>query len=197
MSSDTADVNHLVLGGGVGRGESIGDVEVNEWSELLTNEQEIAVAHPVSFPHQHKKMDGKFKNGEPSMPHWHNQNNHMLIEKKQAPAPPRKNEYYSHNGNGFRKQSSIMAQQIEVKPSPPSLPPKTLSTSNNSYSLNGVGQMNNHLNNQIETIFIPTKQSLSHISSSLVKEVAELNGDISQLVPKLVLDKLVEKKNIP
>ena len=53
--------------------------------------------------------------------------------------------------------------------------------------------MNKTLCDSIETIFIPASQSLSHISSSLVKEVASLGGDVSSLVPPIVLAYLTEK----
>ena len=51
-----------------------------------------------------------------------------------------------------------------------------------------MAMMNRALAPELETIFIPTKQSLSHISSSLVKEIALLGGDISAFVPPLVLE---------
>lgn len=56
-----------------------------------------------------------------------------------------------------------------------------------------MAMMNSHLSEKLETIFIPTKQSLSHVSSSLVKEVVKLGGDVSALVPKLVYQNLVKK----
>jgi pantetheine-phosphate adenylyltransferase len=51
-----------------------------------------------------------------------------------------------------------------------------------------ISTMNSILNPKIETIFIPTLQKLSHISSSLVKEIAKFKGDVSSLVPKEILD---------
>lgn len=53
--------------------------------------------------------------------------------------------------------------------------------------------MNKNLCADIETIFIPTSQELSHISSSLVKEVAVMGGDVSRLVPVIVNQRLREK----
>ncbi len=53
-----------------------------------------------------------------------------------------------------------------------------------------MAMMNRKLNRKLETIFIPSRQDLSHISSSLVKEVASLGGDISGLVPDCVKDAL-------
>lgn len=46
-------------------------------------------------------------------------------------------------------------------------------------------QMNAHLTG-VETVFIPTAASLGYVSSSLVKEVAALGGDVSALVPPSV-----------
>ena len=53
-----------------------------------------------------------------------------------------------------------------------------------------MAMMNRTLCQDLETIFIPTKQSLSHISSSLVKQIASLGGDISGFVPAPVLKEL-------
>lgn len=44
----------------------------------------------------------------------------------------------------------------------------------------------------IETVFIPAEASYSHLSSTLLKEVASLGGDISPFVPKAVLKRLSE-----
>ncbi|RKD34375.1 pantetheine-phosphate adenylyltransferase [Thermohalobacter berrensis] len=46
--------------------------------------------------------------------------------------------------------------------------------------------MNRNLDNDIETLFLMTSAKYSFLSSSLVKEVARFNGDISDLVPKSV-----------
>ena len=66
MCSAKTDVDHLVL---TEVGDAIGDMEINEWSELLTNEQEIAVAQhvPVSLAitNHPKRVNGKFKRGDP------------------------------------------------------------------------------------------------------------------------------------
>jgi pantetheine-phosphate adenylyltransferase len=47
-----------------------------------------------------------------------------------------------------------------------------------------IAQVNQTLNEEIETIFIITSSEYSHISSSLVREVAKNGGDISKFVPK-------------
>jgi pantetheine-phosphate adenylyltransferase len=55
-----------------------------------------------------------------------------------------------------------------------------------------MAQMNAHLTG-VETVFIPTNASLGYVSSSLVKEVASLGGDVSALVPPAVHDRLVTR----
>jgi len=55
-----------------------------------------------------------------------------------------------------------------------------------------MAQMNRHLSG-VETCFIPTNPQWSYLSSSLVKEVAQLGGDVSALVPNHVLTLLKEK----
>ena len=55
-----------------------------------------------------------------------------------------------------------------------------------------MAQMNAHLTG-VETVFIPTNASLGYVSSSLVKEVASLGGDVSALVPASVHDRLVTR----
>ena len=57
-----------------------------------------------------------------------------------------------------------------------------------------MAQMNARLyNKDVETIFLMTTPQHSFISSSIVKEVFSLNGDISGLVPKVVLKELKRK----
>ncbi|MRG85514.1 pantetheine-phosphate adenylyltransferase [Salinibacillus xinjiangensis] len=53
--------------------------------------------------------------------------------------------------------------------------------------------MNRKLNEEIDTIFLITKDEYAPLSSSLVKEVAKFNGDISEFVPEVVAKGLKEK----
>ena len=53
--------------------------------------------------------------------------------------------------------------------------------------------MNRSLDSNINTLFMMPHEKYTHISSSLVKEVAILGGDISQYVPQIVQDKLFKK----
>ena len=46
--------------------------------------------------------------------------------------------------------------------------------------------MNKRLAPEIETIFMVTCSMYSYLNSSIVKEIASLNGNISQLVPEIV-----------
>ena len=56
-----------------------------------------------------------------------------------------------------------------------------------------MAQTNHILDENIETIFLTTSLKYSYLSSSIVKEVAILHGDISQFVPAFVIDKIREK----
>jgi pantetheine-phosphate adenylyltransferase len=52
--------------------------------------------------------------------------------------------------------------------------------------------MNRKLN-RVETVFMMTATEYSYLSSSLVKEVSRLGGDVSTLVPKNVEEQLLSK----
>ena len=53
--------------------------------------------------------------------------------------------------------------------------------------------MNRRLDPDVETLFLTPKEELSYLSSRLVKEVHRLGGDVTGLVPALVLRALVRK----
>ena len=55
-----------------------------------------------------------------------------------------------------------------------------------------MAQMNRELAG-IETLFVPTAPQVGHLSSSLVKQIAQFGGDVSTLVPKAVNERLVAK----
>jgi pantetheine-phosphate adenylyltransferase len=55
-----------------------------------------------------------------------------------------------------------------------------------------MAQMNRELAG-IETLFVPTAPQVGHLSSSLVKQIAQFGGDVSSLVPKVVNERLVAK----
>jgi pantetheine-phosphate adenylyltransferase len=54
-----------------------------------------------------------------------------------------------------------------------------------------MAQMNRELAG-VETLFVPTAPQVGHLSSSLVKQIAQFGGDVSRLVPKAVLDRLLQ-----
>ncbi len=51
-----------------------------------------------------------------------------------------------------------------------------------------MAEMNQSLDPEIEYVFLPTSQSSSFISSTLVREIASLGGDISEFVHPAVVD---------
>lgn len=53
--------------------------------------------------------------------------------------------------------------------------------------------MNRSLDDKINTLFLMPHEKYTHISSSLVKEVAALGGDVSEYVSKMVLMELSKK----
>ncbi|MBW2977177.1 pantetheine-phosphate adenylyltransferase [Candidatus Woesearchaeota archaeon] len=53
--------------------------------------------------------------------------------------------------------------------------------------------MNRVVDDEIETIFIMTKEDYVYLNSSIVKEMAMFGGKVSGLVPKIVEEKLKEK----
>ena len=53
--------------------------------------------------------------------------------------------------------------------------------------------MNKKLYENIETVFFNSTENFSYISSSLVREIAELGGDVSSFVPKSIELVLKEK----
>jgi pantetheine-phosphate adenylyltransferase len=55
-----------------------------------------------------------------------------------------------------------------------------------------MAQMNQRLGG-VETFFMTTTPTWSYLSSSLVREVARFGGDVSGLVPALVVERLREK----
>ena len=53
--------------------------------------------------------------------------------------------------------------------------------------------MNRHLDASIDTIFLAPSPEYAHISSTLVREIAFLDGRISGLVPEFVAERLRAK----
>jgi len=56
-----------------------------------------------------------------------------------------------------------------------------------------LAQMNHTICQQVETLFMMTSPKFAYLSSSIVKEVGRLGGDISTFVPPLVKEELLKK----
>lgn len=56
-----------------------------------------------------------------------------------------------------------------------------------------MAQMNRRLDKDLETVFLTPDESLASISSRLVREIAQLGGDVSELVPKAVGQRLAAR----
>ena len=53
--------------------------------------------------------------------------------------------------------------------------------------------INRKLNPKLETVFLPTSEEYLYLSSSIVREVCSLGGDISELVPAEILEDVQKK----
>ncbi len=53
--------------------------------------------------------------------------------------------------------------------------------------------MNRRLSPELETVFLTPAEQYEFISSSMIREIAKLNGDVSSFVPKCVEEGLKEK----
>lgn len=56
-----------------------------------------------------------------------------------------------------------------------------------------LANMNRHLNDDVETAFLTPTETYTYISSSLVREIASLGGDISEFVSPTVKRALLER----
>lgn len=56
-----------------------------------------------------------------------------------------------------------------------------------------LANMNRHLNDEIETAFLTPTEKYTFISSSLVREVAELGGDVAEFVSPKVKQAMLER----
>lgn len=53
--------------------------------------------------------------------------------------------------------------------------------------------MNRNLDPEIETVFLMAKEEYSHVSSSLLRQIAKLGGDLSKFLPEPVEQALIRK----
>jgi len=58
-----------------------------------------------------------------------------------------------------------------------------------------IAGVNRHLDSEIETVFIAASQDFTFLSSSIVREISKLDGDVSSFVHPIVLDALARKKS--
>lgn len=65
-------------------------------------------------------------------------------------------------------------------------------TTDYNYEMQMVG-MNAQMAPDIQTVFLPASPHVRHISASLVRQIAELGGDISAFVPNIVFKALKQK----
>ncbi len=56
-----------------------------------------------------------------------------------------------------------------------------------------MAMLNKHMDEDIETIFLMTDIHNSFLSSSIIKDVAKNNGNISGLVPEVIIDDIRQK----
>jgi len=56
-----------------------------------------------------------------------------------------------------------------------------------------MAQMNHNVCQQVETLFMMTTPKCAYLSSSIVKEVGRLGGNIDKFVPPLIRDALLKK----
>jgi pantetheine-phosphate adenylyltransferase len=56
--------------------------------------------------------------------------------------------------------------------------------------------MNRKLNDSIETLFLMPRGAYTYLSSTIIKEIGRLGGDLSAFVPKGVADALRKKYNV-
>ena len=62
-------------------------------------------------------------------------------------------------------------------------------TTDYNYEMQMVG-MNAQMAPDLQTVFLPSSPHVRHISATLVRQIAEMGGDISAFVPRIVLEAL-------
>ena len=60
-----------------------------------------------------------------------------------------------------------------------------------------LANMSRHIAPEIETVFLTPKEQFTFISSTLVREVAVLGGDVTEFVPPAVAEALKTKRRVP
>ncbi|MBP3705768.1 MAG: pantetheine-phosphate adenylyltransferase [Clostridia bacterium] len=52
---------------------------------------------------------------------------------------------------------------------------------------------NKKLNPEVETLFLTTSAENMYLSSSMVKQIAAMNGDVSDFIPEVIHDDIIER----
>ena len=52
---------------------------------------------------------------------------------------------------------------------------------------------NKHINNSLEPVFLPSSENHMFLSSSFIKQIGQLGGDISDFVPEPVRDDIIKR----
>jgi pantetheine-phosphate adenylyltransferase len=71
---------------------------------------------------------------------------------------------------------------------------RTLSDMESEFSMS---LMNRNLDPEIETVFLMAKEEFSHVSSSLLRQIAAFGGDLSKFLPEPVRSALIERTRKP
>jgi pantetheine-phosphate adenylyltransferase len=71
---------------------------------------------------------------------------------------------------------------------------RTLSDMENEFSMS---LMNLNLDPEIETVFLMAKEEFSHVSSTILRQIAALGGDLSKFLPEPVRAALIERSRRP
>lgn len=143
MCSTKADVDNLALRDGA-TSDGIGDMEINEWSGLLTNEQEIAVTQhiPVTLTmitdDNIKRANAKFHRNDSITSSWQNRKSTNIMDANSSSQQRGNNEYLSNNLNTRYGNKALDGAVFDAS-SPPQLPPKSSNITNNA-------QLNGHAN---------------------------------------------------
>jgi pantetheine-phosphate adenylyltransferase len=57
--------------------------------------------------------------------------------------------------------------------------------------------MNRKLDPKLDTVFLMPSQQYIFLSSSMVREIASLGGDVSKFVPPVVYERMVKRLGFP
>ena len=55
--------------------------------------------------------------------------------------------------------------------------------------------INNKLNPHLETVFLPSSPKYTYLSSTIVKEMARYGADLSDFIPREIIDEVNQRMN--